>query len=279
MPLRIARPRLSCTTATFGGRLGEKLEAIRAAGFGATEFWPRDLYEHAEGPTIAIDLLRTSGLTVSAYQALRNYEGMAADRRELTLEIARHMMDQMSLIGATTLVLCSNTSPQANGDRQRLIDDLGKLGDLAQSRGMRVAYEPLSWGRWFKDYRDAAKLIADVGHTSFGLLLDSFHICVLGLPLDGISALPPDRIFLVEVCDIPKAGLDVIEMSRAYRLFPGEGASPVSEFLQRVAAIGYQGYYSVEIFSAYYAAQPPLAVAKRAIASLKAVDVEVVDAA
>lgn len=277
MSLEIARHRLSCTTATFGGKLPEKLDAIRAAGFASTEFWPRDLYEHAEGPIIAMDLLRASGLTVSAYQALRNYEGMAPDQRAVTLEIARHMMDQMALIGARTLVLCSNTSPQSQGDRQRQIDDLGQLGELARSRGMRVAYEPLSWGKWISDYRDAVRLIADVGHDNIGLLLDFFHIAVLDLPLDGIDAIPSDKIFLVEVCDIPKSSLDVIEMSRAYRLFLGEGVSPAAEFLRRVAATGYQGAYSIEIFNTFYASQPPFAVAQRAMASLKAVDVKLID--
>ena len=40
---------LSCTTATFGGKLPEKLRAMQSAGFAATEFWPRDLFENA-GP-------------------------------------------------------------------------------------------------------------------------------------------------------------------------------------------------------------------------------------
>lgn len=275
MALEIARHRLSCTTATFGGRLNEKLEAMRSAGFSATEFWPRDLYEHAEGPTIAIDLLRDNGLAVSAYQALRNYEGMPSAQRALTLEIARHMMDQMSLIDATTLVLCSNTSPQSSGDLQRLVDDLGELGDLARTRGMRVAYEVLCWGRWMKDYREGAKLVAAVGHDSIGLLLDSFHICALRLPLDGIDAIPPEKIFLVEFCDIADTRLDLIELARAYRLFPGEGVSPVREFLERVQAIGYSGHYSIEIFNAFYAAQPASVVARRAMSSLKSIGVAV----
>ena len=39
------------TTSTFGGNLPGKLRAMKSVGFATTEFWPRDLFEHAEGPT------------------------------------------------------------------------------------------------------------------------------------------------------------------------------------------------------------------------------------
>lgn len=73
------RARLSCTTLTFAGRLPPKLAAMANAGFAATEFWPRDLYDDPGGPDVALDLLAQSGLRLSCYQALRDYEGMPAE--------------------------------------------------------------------------------------------------------------------------------------------------------------------------------------------------------
>lgn len=64
--------RLGCTTATFGCKLPEKLQAMREAGFVASEFFPRDLYEDPRGPDYAVAALRDSGLGISAYQALRD---------------------------------------------------------------------------------------------------------------------------------------------------------------------------------------------------------------
>jgi sugar phosphate isomerase/epimerase len=242
---------------------------MASAGFAATEFWPKDLYEDPGGPDIALEALKKSGLAVSCYQALRDYEGMPADEMPGRLDGARQLMDQMQVVGAELLVMCCNTSPRASGDRQRTVDDLRKLGELAASRGVRVAYEVLGWGTWLRDYREAARLIEEVDHQSIGLNIDSAHIFSQDLPLEGIDAIPASRIFLVELADLPRARLEPRELTRHYRLFPGQGVHPVADFIRRIGATGYSGYYSVEIFNDHYAAMAPDAVAKIAMESMR----------
>lgn len=261
------RARLSCTTLTFAGRLPPKLTAMANAGFAATEFWPRDLYDDPGGPDVALDLLAQSGLRTSCYQALRDYEGMPAEEMPRRLDGARQLMDQMAVVGVDLLVMCSNTSPRASGDRPRTVDDLRKLGELAASRNVRIAYETLAWGTWIRDYRDAARLIHEVGHERIGLNVDSAHIFARDLPLDGLAGIPGERIFLVEIADLPRANLEPRELTRHYRLFPGQGVHPVAEFVRRIEATGYAGDYSVEIFNDHYAAMPPEAVARMAMAT------------
>src|SRR5262245_8468172 len=125
--MNIRQARIGTTTSTFGGSLATKLKAISAAGFVETEFWPKDLFEHADGPTTAIELLRENGLSVSIYQALRNYEGAPPADRDQRLGIAEQMMDQMALIGCQTLALPSNSGPDSSGDRDRIAADMVRL--------------------------------------------------------------------------------------------------------------------------------------------------------
>jgi len=241
---------------------------MKSAGFATTEFWPRDLFEHPEGPEIAVALLRQTGLGVSAYQALRNFEGMTPTIRAQKLGIAEQLMDQMALIGAQLLVLCSNTASDCDGDHGRISEDLARLGDLAQSRNIRIAYEALCWARWIRDYRDAWKVVRAAAHNYVGVMLDSFHIFALDLPLDGIAEISADKIFLVEIADMPKINLDLIEVSRNYRLFPGEGVMQVADFVKRVRRAGYAGHYSLEIFNAHYRSIDPLTAAERAMRTM-----------
>ncbi len=264
------RSRLGCTTVTFGGRLPEKLSAIRAAGFGSTELWPRDYYEHNEGPDIAIDLLRSNGLSVCAYQNLRNFEGMPEALRERKTRIAKQLFDQMNLVGCKTVVLCSNIAPDSSGDHGRIVEDLRLLGDLAEPYDVQVAWEPICWGRWVRDYRDAWKLVQKVDHPRIGMVLDSFHVFALDLPVDEIADIGREKIFLVEVADLPKSNLDFLELSRAFRLFPGDGVTPIRSFVQQVARTGYQGVVSVEVFNTYYQTLANEVVATRAMKSLEA---------
>lgn len=256
---------LGCTTITFGCSLADKLRAMRQAGFTATEFFPRDLYEDPRGPDYAVQLLRDSGLAISAYQALRDYEGMPVAHRDHVLAIAAQMMDQMAWLGAELLVLCANVHPQASGDRPRCVADLQLLAELARSRGMRIAYEPIGWARWFADYREAWTLVREVDHPSLGLALDSLHVCAHGLPLDGIDAIDPAKVFLSQLCDWPQTRLPPFEVARHYRLFPGEGVGPVQAFFQRIQRLGYAGWHSVEIMNAHYRHEDPQAVALRAM--------------
>jgi sugar phosphate isomerase/epimerase len=261
--------RLSCTTVTFGGKLPEKLKAMKDAGFGATELWPRDYYEHNEGPDIALDLMNSLGLKASCYQNLRNFEGMPAHLRERKTRLAAQLFDQMQLLHCETLVLCSNIAPDSSSDKGRIADDLRMLGDLAKTYGVRVAWEPICWGRWIKDYREAWEIVQKVNHPHIGLTLDSFHVLALNLPVEPIADMDPNKIFLVEVADMPGGNLDFLEVSRSFRLFPGEGVTPIPSFMKQVAKTGYSGIYSVEVFNTYYQTQDVNAVARRAMASLR----------
>jgi 4-hydroxyphenylpyruvate dioxygenase len=260
--------RFSCTTATFGGPLATRLSAIKAAGFPATEFWPRDLFEGFADADSAIATLRESGLAVSCFQGLRDYEAMPSAIRDRKLALADHLMDQMAMVGSDLLVLASNTTTQSSRNWSQAVDDLRRLGDLGKSRNVRIGYEALCYSPWIGDYRKAWELVRDVDHSHVGLVLDSAHVFLLDLPLEPIDEIPADRIFLVELADLPMTNLSIREIVRYYRLFPGEGTRAMADFVRRVARTGYTGYYSVEIFSSHYEAMEPKLVAQRAFDSM-----------
>jgi 4-hydroxyphenylpyruvate dioxygenase len=252
----------------FRGDLAEKLHAMREAGFSHTEFMSRDLFESLRGPEYALSLLKDTGMKISCFQLLRDYEGAPRSEIPLRLGVIEQMLDQVQLVGADLLILCSNTAADSTGELDVLCEDLRKLGDLAKSRGVRIGYEALGWGRWMSDYRKAWKMIERVDHPSVGVMLDSSHIGSLGLPFDGIREIDPAKIFLAEIADLPITRLDNAEQSRFYRLLPGEGMLALEEFVAALGEIGYQGVYSLEVFNDHYRQLDPREVAKRAQKSL-----------
>jgi 4-hydroxyphenylpyruvate dioxygenase len=260
--------RFACTTATFGGTFAERLGAIKAAGFPAIEMWPRDLFEGFADADSAIAALRDSGLAIACYQGFRDFEGMPPAIRDHKLELAAHLMEQMRLVGAELLIAACNTSPQSSRDWKQAVEDLRRLGDLGRARNIRIGYEALCYSPWIADYRMAWDLVREVDHSHIGLVLDSAHVFLLNLPLEPISAIQAEKIFLVELADVPASNLPIREMLRYYRLFPGEGARPMAEFVRRVAGIGYRGPYAAEIFSTHYAAMPAPQVAQRAFEAM-----------
>jgi 4-hydroxyphenylpyruvate dioxygenase len=261
--------RFGATTVLFGGELAGKLTAMSDAGFVAVEFLARDLFESLRGPEFTLDLLRDSGLSISVFQLLRDLEGAPRDQVDHKLNIAAQVLDLAALSGADTLVLCSNTTEEASGDPGVIAEDMGRLGDLAAERGLRIAFESLCWGTHLADYRKGWEIIRRLDHPQVGLMLDSSHIGALGLPYDGIRDIDPAKIFLAEVADMPQARLDLAEISRSYRLFPGEGMLPLEEYIRVLESIGYKGLYSLEVFNDHYRQMDPAVVAKRGFAAME----------
>jgi 4-hydroxyphenylpyruvate dioxygenase len=251
------------------GSIAEKLAAVEQAGFGATTMWPGDLFSVFEDADANLAVIRASRLRKPCYMMVRDLEGSPPDVKARKLELARQMMDQMALFGADTLVQCSNINTDVNRDWALAVEDLRTLGELARSKNVRVAFEPMSQGAWINTYILGWQLVKDVDHPNIGLVLDASHVFLAESPLDHIDKIPGERIFLCEVSDFPAAQLDRREMLRNYRLFPGEGTRPVRAFVERVLATGYAGDVSAEVFNARYRAADPGFVAKRGFDALE----------
>ena len=76
-----------------------------------------------------------------------------------------------------------------------------------------------------------------------------------------MRAIPGDRIFLIQLADAPWLEMDVLNWSRHFRCFPGQGDMPLLDFMGAVAATGYQGDLSLEIFNDQFRAGSPRSVA------------------
>jgi len=263
--------RFGCSTVTFGGDLPTKLDAMRKAGFAATEITTRDMFETLRGMDHTAAQIRASGLRLSGYQLLRDFEGCPRDLRQGKLERSRQIFEQARMLDADLVLLAANTSQDCSADIGMICDDLAALGEVAASFGARVAIEGLCWATHLSDYRKVWEAVRRTDHPAVGIMLDSSHIGGIDLPFAPIRDIAGDKIFLVEIADLPKTSLPPMEVSLAYRLFPGEGVLDLVEFIRAIESTGYDGYYSVEVFNAYYKQLDPYATAARALAALQSV--------
>jgi 4-hydroxyphenylpyruvate dioxygenase len=241
--------RKSIATVSLSGSLEEKLAAAAGAGFDGVEIFENDLVACAATPaeirTRAADL----GLTIELYQPFRDFEAAPPDVVTASLRRAQHKFDVMTELGVDTILVCSSVSPLARNDDALAADHLRRLAELAAGHGARVAYEALAWGRHVNDYAHSWKLVAAADHPSLGVCLDSFHILSRRLDPSGIRAIPGEKIFFVQLADAPDMSMDVLQWSRHYRCFPGQGGFDLSGFLADVLAAGYRGPLSLEVFN------------------------------
>jgi 3-dehydroshikimate dehydratase len=239
----------SIATVSLSGSLDEKLRAAAGAGFDAVEIFENDLLSFNGSPRDVGQLCRDLGLTICAFQPFRDFEGMGEPQRARNFARAERKFDLMGELGTDLLLVCSNVSPTSQGGIDRAAADFRALGERAAGRNVRVGFEALAWGRHVNDYRDAWEIVRRADHPAIGVILDSFHALAPSFPVTPIESIPADRIFLVQLADAPKLGLDVLSWSRHFRCFPGQGDLPVAAFMQAVLATGYNGPWSLEIFN------------------------------
>src|SRR5919108_2113025 len=128
-------------TITLAGPLEAKLKAIRAARFTQVMLNATDIVGHPDGEAAAVEVMRKSGLRVTGFQVLRDFEGLSGHLHAYKVDVAKAMLDMCRALGSRILLVCSSASAHATGDREVLTRDLQKLAMLAVPLDIRIAYE------------------------------------------------------------------------------------------------------------------------------------------
>ncbi len=257
-------------TISLAGTLPAKLAAVRHAGFSQIMLSARDLAGHAEGMDAAVEAVRASGLRVTGFQVLRDFEGLSGHLHEYKIDVAKSMLEMCHALGAKVLLVCSSTSTHATSDADALASDLRKLAMLALPLGIKVAYEGLSWGRTINEFTSAWDVVSRANAPNLGIGIDSYHIVATKTALDELDVLDPVKIFLVQLADFMwqevRTAEERIATARHFRVFPGEGvhSETLAELVTRLDGIGYRGDYSFEVFNDDYQQMPLSTVAARA---------------
>lgn len=262
-------------TITLAGPLEAKLRAIKGAGFTQVMLNATDIVGHPDGEEAAVATVRASGLRVTGFQVLRDFEGLSGHLHAYKVDVAKAMLAMCRALGSKVLLACSSSSAHATGDPEAVVRDLRKLATLAVPLGIKIAYEALSWGRHVNQVAQSSELIQEADRANLGIALDSFHLLAHQTDLGVLDDIDPAKILLVQLSDFlwqeTRTPDERIETARHYRVFPGEGvhSDAVAAMVRRLDAMGYRGDYSFEVFNDDYRQLPLPMVAERARRSVQ----------
>lgn len=257
-------------TISLAGPLEAKLKAVGDAGFTQIMLAARDLVGHPDGWEAAVQVVKRSGLRVTGFQVLRDFEGLSGHLHDYKVDIAKSMLEMCHALGCHLLLMCSSTSTHATGEADALVRDLRKLAILAIPMNIRVAYEALSWGRTVNEFPQAWDIVCQADMPNLGLGFDSFHMFATKTSLDELEMIDPDKIFLVQLADFMWNEIKTVEerisTARTFRVFPGEGvhSEALAALVLKLHQLGYRGDYSFEVFNDDYQQMPLAIVAQRA---------------
>jgi len=267
--------RFGMDTITLAGPLEAKLRAVQDGGFTQIMLSARDVVGHPDGEQAAIDLVRKSGLRVTGFQVLRDFEGLSGDLHAYKIDIAKSMLAMCGALGARVLLCCSSTSAHATDDRDRFVADLQKLAMLAVPLRIDIAFEALSWGRFVSDVASAWDLVDRANRHNLGLAIDSYHMLAAGTPVDALDEVDPSKVLFVQLADFMWQSTPTPderrETARHFRVFPGEGVhgAQIAALMRKLDELGYDGDYSFEVFNDDYVQLPLATVTARARQSVQ----------
>ena len=271
MPMRSAEyiADFGMDTISLAGPLAAKLRAIKDAGFSQVMLAARDLVGHADGWQAAVEEVKASGLRVTGFQVLRDFEGLSGHLHDYKVDIARSMIEMCAALKSPILLACSSTSRHAVADDAVIARDLRKLAMMALPYGIKVAFEGLSWGRHINDIPGAWRVVERADAPNLGIGVDSFHSFATRTPTEVLADVDPDKIYLVQLADFMWQEIrtveERIETARHFRVFPGEGvhSDETRRLVIELDRMGYRGDYSFEVFNDDYQQLPLPYVAER----------------
>jgi 4-hydroxyphenylpyruvate dioxygenase len=255
-------------TVSLSGALVDKLDAISAARFDAIEVFENDLINFPGTPAELKRMADDRGLRIDLYQPFRDLDAVTDEQFHRNLDRAERKFDIMQTLGAPMILVCANASQGAVTDDARIAAQLHELADRAARRNLRVGYEALAWSRHVNHYEHAWSIVKAADHPQLGIVVDSFHILSLGDEPEGIAAIPGEKIFFLQMADAPRLAMDVLQWSRHYRCFPGQGQFDLARFLEQVLVAGYTGPFSLEIFNDVFREAPNRRTAVDAMQSI-----------
>jgi len=255
-------------TVCLSGTLEDKLVAAAHAGFDGIELFEPDLIASVSTPAEIREQCADLGLKIVLYQPFRDLDSTDEQQFERNLRRLDRKFDVMEQLGVDLILVCSNASDDAVADIDALSRQLRAAGDVAQRRGMRIAYEALAWGREVDLWQLSWEAVRRADHPAVGLCLDSFHVLSRTSSTADINDVPGEKIFFLQLADAPHKDMDVLQWSRHYRLFPGEGAFDLVGFTGAVLTAGYKGPLSLEVFNDVFRQSSPVRTAVDALRSL-----------
>ncbi len=255
-------------TVSLSGLLADKLAAVAAAGFDGIELFDNDLVASPLSPREVARRCADLGLTIDLFQPVRDLEAVAPERFDAVLHRVRTKLEVMGELGVTTFLACSNVGADALDDRDLSAEQLHRVGELAAGYGVTVAFEALAWGRHLNRVGDAWDVVRRADHPAVTLAVDTFHLLARGDDGTALDGVPGDRIGFLQVADAPLLDMNVLEWSRHFRCFPGQGTLDVTGVVAAVLRAGYRGPLSLEVFSDAVREADPAETARDAMRSL-----------
>jgi len=251
----------------------EDVAAYSAAGFQAIELWLDKVKKFLANHSVkdAQKLLSDNGLKAVGGCAHGGVMLSRGEQRETNLADLRAKLEICQALDAPVLVVCTDF-PQGNvgpEDYDHAAQGLAGAADIAAPYKVALAVEFIKGAKLVGTLRTALNVTRKTGKKNVGILFDTFHFYAGVSKLEDIAEMKKGELLLVHLNDMAPIPIEIAQDRD--RVLPGNGVLPLKEIIKAISRTGYDGYYSVELFSEALWQKDPKETARLALEKSKAV--------
>jgi sugar phosphate isomerase/epimerase len=177
-----------------------------------------------------------------------------------SLDTFRERCEQFAELGAPLVYSpCATSGKFAAEDYRRCLENIRRAADVARQFGMKVAAEFVRSSTFLASLPTALRLHREAAHPNFGILFDCYHFWSGPSKFEDLDLIKPGEIIHVHLNDTPDLPRELLDLQT--RVIPGDGVAPLTRILGKLAAKGYTGPMSVELFLPKFQEADPFALA------------------
>jgi sugar phosphate isomerase/epimerase len=262
-------------TSTLRGQklpLKEEIQLAAKAGYHALEPWISEIDQYQKAGGSLKDLakeLKDLGLTVESSIGFAEWVVDDEARRAKGLETAKRDMDLVAQIGGKRMAAPpAGATDRADLDLRRVAERYRTLCELGDTLGVVPEVEVWGSSKVLSRLGDAAFVAIECGHPRACILADVFHLHKGGSSFGSVRLLSGSAMHVMHMNDYP-SDPPREKVTDAHRVYPGDGVAPLQPLFRDLAAIGYRGFLSLELFNREYWKQDAETVARTGIEKMR----------
>jgi sugar phosphate isomerase/epimerase len=250
----------------------EDVANYASSGCTAMEVWLTKLETHLE--THSLDETRRLLTERQMILAAAAYQGglllSQGEERRAHFDHFRRRLDLCQQLGIPTLLVVADFTGEVDQTAlERAVVSLTQAAQWAAGFGVRLALEFRSRSAFCSSLDTALALVAQCGEPNVGVNLDVFHYYTGPSKLEDLDLLTPATLAHVQLCDV--AGVPREMATDADRVLPGDGDFHLGPILERLRAMGYGGWVSLELMNPTLWKAKPVQVAEIGLGALRKV--------
>ena len=177
------------------------------------------------------------------------------------LESLKKRCEMFAALGLNRIYAPTATTQKFTQDDYKAgADNMREVAEIAKQFQMTAMAESVRTSTFVSTLTTLLKMTRAAGHPNIAPLLDCYHFWSGLNKLEDLDLIRPREIGHVHFQDVPDMPRELLD--NATRLIPGDGISPLTVILGKLASKGYAGPLSVELFLPKFQQGDPFEVAR-----------------